>query len=105
NLDRQIVLCHGQEVAHQQARPPSPDIEITWRPGKAGCAPIACGNALAIDPCMKEPISRRPFVGWMYREDQTLHIPVSAVKIASSCAISFNAAATGSGCMGRCLPM
>ena len=30
------------------AKPPSPDIEITWRPGKASWAPIACGKAFAI---------------------------------------------------------
>jgi hypothetical protein len=33
-------------------------IEITWRPGNAACAPIACGNAFAIEPWLKEP-SRR----------------------------------------------
>ena len=40
-----------------------------------------------MDPCVKEPINRRAFVARMYREDQTLHMPVSAVKMASSAAI------------------
>jgi hypothetical protein len=44
---------------------------------------MACGKALAIDPCMNEPMRRRCLAGTMYRDDQTLHIPVSAVKIAS----------------------
>jgi len=53
-----------------------------------------------MDPCEKDPSNRRPFVARIYRPDQTLHIPVSAVEIASSAAISLNAAATGSGRMG-----
>jgi hypothetical protein len=45
------------------AMPPSPERAITWRPGKAAWAPIACGIALAIDPWMNDPISRRrPFI-------------------------------------------
>src|SRR6267142_562560 len=40
-------------------KPPSPDSEITCRPGNAVCAPMACGIALAIEPCQKDPISRR----------------------------------------------
>ena len=44
-------------------KPPSPDIETTWRPGQAACAPIACSIALAIEPWLNEPISRRlPFI-------------------------------------------
>ncbi|MGY2938826.1 hypothetical protein ACVWZ6_008428 [Bradyrhizobium sp. GM6.1] len=44
-------------------KPPSPESEITCRPGCAACAPIACGMALAIEPCTNEPISRRrPFI-------------------------------------------
>ena len=58
---------------------------------------MACGSAFAIDPWLNEPMIRRPFVARMYRDDQTLHIPVSAVKIASSDATSLSAAATGSG--------
>jgi hypothetical protein len=43
-------------------RPPSPDMEITWRSRSARCAPIACGRALAMLPCRNEPITRRrPF--------------------------------------------
>ena len=44
------------------ARPPSPDIDTTCRPGNASWAPIACGSAFAIVPCLHEPITRRrPF--------------------------------------------
>ena len=44
-------------------KPPSPDIEITWRPGNAACAPMAWGMALAIEPWLNEPINRRlPFI-------------------------------------------
>ena len=44
-------------------KPPSPDSEITCRPGNAAWAPIACAIALAIEPCQNEPISRRlPFM-------------------------------------------
>lgn len=44
-------------------RPPSPASATTCRPGWEACAPIACGSALAIDPWLKEPISRRlPFI-------------------------------------------
>ena len=43
--------------------PPSPDSEITWRPGNAAWAPIACAIALAIEPCQNDPMSRRlPFI-------------------------------------------
>jgi hypothetical protein len=51
--------------------PPSPDIEITWRPGWANWAPIACGSAFAIDraeradhapPAVGGEVSRRPDV-------------------------------------------
>ena len=42
--------------------PPSPENEITWRSGKAACAPIACAIAFAIAPCQNDPISQRlPF--------------------------------------------
>ena len=45
------------------AKPPSPDIEITCRPGWLTCAPMACGRALAMEPWLKEPSSRRlPFI-------------------------------------------
>jgi hypothetical protein len=45
------------------AKPPSPESEITCRPGKAAWAPIAWAIALAIEPCQKEPSSRRlPFI-------------------------------------------
>jgi len=45
------------------AKPPSPDIEMTCRWGKVACAPIACSSALAIEPWLNEPISRRrPFI-------------------------------------------
>ena len=45
------------------AKPPSPDIEITWRPLCEAWAPIACGMALAIEAWLNEPISRRlPFI-------------------------------------------
>jgi hypothetical protein len=44
-------------------KPPSPDSEITCRPGNAACAPIVCAIALAIEPCQNDPISRRlPFI-------------------------------------------
>jgi hypothetical protein len=46
-------------------RPPSPDIETTCRPGQASCAPMACGSALAIEPCRKEPMTRRRPLGVM----------------------------------------
>ena len=36
-------------------KPPSPDSEITCRPGNAAWAPIACAIALAIEPCQNEP--------------------------------------------------
>ena len=39
--------------------PPSPASAITWRSGAAACAPRAWGTALAIDPWLKEPMSRR----------------------------------------------
>ena len=40
-------------------KPPSPDSETTCRPGEAACAPMACVIALAIEPCQKDPMSRR----------------------------------------------
>ena len=44
-------------------KPPSPDSEMTWRPGNAACAPIACSIAFAIEPWLNEPTSRRrPFI-------------------------------------------
>jgi len=44
-------------------KPPSPDSEMTWRHGKAACAPIAWGRAFAIEPWLNDPISRRfPFI-------------------------------------------
>ena len=44
-------------------KPPSPESEITCRPGKAAWAPIACAIAFAIEPCQNEPSSRRlPFI-------------------------------------------
>src|SRR5438105_9257219 len=43
--------------------PPSPDSEITCRPGKDAWAPIACAIAFAMEPCQNDPISRRlPFI-------------------------------------------
>jgi hypothetical protein len=45
------------------ATPPSPDSETTCRPGWLAWAPMACGSALAMDPWLNEPISRRlPFI-------------------------------------------
>lgn len=35
---------------------------MTWRFGNAAFAPIACAIALAIDPWLNEPVSRRCFV-------------------------------------------
>ncbi len=46
-------------------KPPSPDIETTWRRRSVNWAPIACGSALAIDPWVKEPITRRRPLGLM----------------------------------------
>ena len=44
-------------------KPPSPDIEITCRSLCEAWAPIACSMALAIEPWLNEPISRRlPFI-------------------------------------------
>lgn len=43
--------------------PPSPDMETTCRFRSRNCAPIACGRALAIDPCENEPITRRRPLG------------------------------------------
>ena len=37
------------------AKPPSPDSEMTCRPGNADCAPIVCAIALAMEPCQNEP--------------------------------------------------
>ena len=84
-------------------KPPSPDSEITCRPGCAAWAPIAWLIALAIEPCQNEPISRRlPFmVRW--RAAQTVGRPTSAVKIASSAASSLTIRATCCGCR-RVLP-
>ena len=65
---------------------------------------LACGSAFAIEPWLNEPIIRRSGVDLMNRADHTLHIPVSAVKIASFAASSLSAAATGSGCMGVRFP-
>jgi hypothetical protein len=53
-----------------------------------------------MDPWLNEPMSRRSLVALIYRADPTLHMPVSAVKIALGAATSLSAAATGSGCMG-----
>jgi hypothetical protein len=37
--------------------------EVACRRGNAACAPIACGIALAVEPCRNDPISRRsPFI-------------------------------------------
>src|SRR5580704_16217695 len=62
------------------------------------------GSAFAMEPWLKEPIIRRSLVAFICRADQTLHMPVSAVKIASGAAISLSVAATGSGCMGVRFP-
>jgi hypothetical protein len=43
-------------------KPPSPDSDTTCRSGKAAWAPMACSIALAIEPWLNEPSSRRrPF--------------------------------------------
>lgn len=39
--------------------PPSPDIATTCRSRSTNWAPIACGSALAIEPWLNEPITRR----------------------------------------------
>ncbi|CAH0327511.1 hypothetical protein SRABI128_06178 [Microbacterium sp. Bi128] len=85
-------------------RPPSPETETTCRPGYASWAPIACGSALAMDPCRYEPISRRVPSGLMYRAVQTLHMPVSAVKIASLAATWSSSEAAYSGWIGCFVP-
>ena len=45
--------------------PPSPAMAMTWRPRSGNCAPIAWGMALAIEPCVNEPITRRRPLGVM----------------------------------------
>src|SRR5580698_8792828 len=50
------------------------------------------GSALAMDPWLKEPMMRRPLDGLTCRADQTLHMPVSTVKMASGAATSLSAA-------------
>ena len=37
--------------------PPSPESEMTCRPGKAACAPMACSIAFAIEPWLNDPTS------------------------------------------------
>ena len=45
---------------------------------------MACGSALAIDPCAKEPNSLRlPFI-FRYRAAQIVGVPTSQEKMASS---------------------
>ena len=44
-------------------KPPSPESEITCRPGCAACTPMPCAMAFAMEPCTQEPMSRlRPFM-------------------------------------------
>jgi hypothetical protein len=44
-------------------KPPSPESEITWRRRNVIWAPIACGIALAMEPCQNDPIRLRlPFL-------------------------------------------
>lgn len=44
-------------------KPPSPDIATTCRFRSVNWAPMACGRALAIEPWLKEPITRRRPLG------------------------------------------
>src|SRR5208282_6636503 len=103
--DRRIIgsFTHGSMA---NALPQSIGAQCCY-PGRqviAHWAPMDCGRAFAIDPWVKDPMIRLSFVARTYRDDQTLHIPVSTVKTASGAAISFNVAATCSGCIGVRVP-
>ena len=51
-----------EQVAHQHGEAAVAGHGNDLPAGMRACAPIACGNALAIEPCMNEPSSRRrPF--------------------------------------------
>ena len=67
---------------------------------KAGCAPKALGDALAMDAHVNEPNSRRRGPEWIWRAAQMQAVPVSAKNMASSSASSSRKAATYPGLIG-----
>ena len=74
---------------------------MTCRPGWLAWAPMACGRALAMEPWLNEPISRRvPFIR-RYRAAQMHGVPTSAVNTASAAASRSTVAATYCGCSGE----
>jgi hypothetical protein len=64
------------------AKPPSPAMAITWRPGCANCNPIAVDIAVAMVPCSRLPNMRRlPFALTMRNSHTSavLSSPVNSV--------------------------
>ena len=63
-LDRQAELHERYQIAHQHGEAAvAGQRDRPAGPGNAACAPSACGIALAIEPWLNEPISRRlPFM-------------------------------------------
>ncbi len=75
-LDRKILLLERDRSPISMVKPPSPDSEITCRSGCAAWMPMACGIALAMEPCTSErpagaavhlQIARRQIVGVRHR--------------------------------------
>ena len=100
DLDREPLLAERDQLAHQHRQPAVTGELTTWRPGCDACTPIACGSALAIDPWLNEPTSRRrPFMR-RYRAAHRVGVPTSARNTASSAATRSTAAAVTWGWIG-----